>query len=242
MRFLTRRRLWAFLVAVVLIGLLNSGCGYLKNVRDDVMDIGTASVGFTPPVVPGSEDADDMAVGPLPPTIGVYAEATEFVHLGALAKASGDAEWDRRGIGLVVDDRTKLGLGPLHWGHINQTPYLVNAYKKEDNELDAWRDHMRDLEDPLFGAPGKELIFRERYNDQRFMEKGWQDWETFSLEVAVPEPFITHMGFYARLGVDPSQVFDAALSLFCIDLYGDAAYDFDGSLRFENPQLNPEEN
>ncbi|MEF8788306.1 MAG: hypothetical protein V5A84_04485, partial [Planctomycetota bacterium] len=155
-------------------------------------------------------------------------------HLGARAKASGDAEWDRRGLGLMADDRVKLGLGPLHWGHINQQPYWVNAYKKEGNKLDAWRKHMRQLEDPLFGAAGKELIFRERYNDQRFMEKGWQDWETFSLEVGIPEPFITHMGFYARAGVDPSQVFDFALSLFTIDLYGDAAYNFDGSLRFKN--------
>jgi len=236
MNFFTRRRFWLLLAVVVAVGILNTGCGYLRNVRDDMMDVGTVAVGFTPPVIPGSEAADDRAVGPLPPTLGVYAEATEFLHLGALGKASGDAEWDRRGIGLVADDRVKLGLGPLHWGHINQQPYWVNAYKREGNSLDPWRRHMRNLRDPLFDASAKELIFRERYNEQRWMEKGWQDWETFSLEVAIPEPFLTHMGFYARVGVDPSQVFDAALSLFTIDLYGDAAYDFDGSLRFEGSE------
>ena len=231
MKLQNRRGLIALMAAIVVLSFLSAGCGYVKNVRDDMMDIGTASVGFTPPVIPGDDGGE--AVGPITPTIGVYAEATEFFHLGALGKGSGDLEWDRRGAGVVADSRVKLGFGPFHWGRINQKPIWVNDYKEEGNELDGWREHMREMEDPLFDAPAKELVFREEFNDTRFMHKGWQDWETFSLEVAIPEPFITHCGFYTRLGVDPSQIFDAALSIVCLDLYDDAAYNFDGSPRFK---------
>ncbi len=216
------------MAAVVVIGA--SGCGYLKNVRDDVMDIGTAAVGVVPPVVPS--DAGPKAVGPLPPAIGVYAQVTDFFHAGALKKYTGDAEWDRRGLAVTADSRTKVGVGPWHYVRINQKPAAANAYKETDNDLDAWRSHMADLKDPFFEAPAKELIYREKYAAMPYLYKGWQDWETVSAEIAIPEPFITHSGFYVRLGIDPSQVFDAALSIVGLDLYSDAAYNFDGSLKY----------
>lgn len=218
------------MAAVVVSGA--AGCGYLKNVRDDIMDIGTLSVGVVTPTMP--TDAGAKAVGPLPPAIGLYGQATDFFHLGALWKFTGDLEWDRRGLAATADARTKYGFGPWHWEQINQKPLWANDYKTEDNEMDGWRAHMRsgDMRDPVFNTSAKELIYREKYGWLPYLSKGWQDWETVSVEVAIPELLLTHTGFYFRAGVDPSQVFDAVLSVFCLDLYHDAAYNFDGSLKY----------
>ncbi len=223
--------------------LLSSGCGYLKNVRDDLMDVGTLAVGVVPPVAPMEEGPE--AVGFLPPSFGAYVEATEFMHLGGLYKCTGDLEWDRRGVGATVDRRAKFGVGPLHFVSIEQTPALANAYKVPDNEMDGWRQHMSDLKDPIFGTPAKILVFHpidreaeppygpgEPHRTLPYLSRGWQDWEFFQAELAVPEPFILHSGFYVRAGFDPSQVVDLLLSVFCIDMYDDAAYTFWGDLKY----------
>jgi hypothetical protein len=138
---------------------------------------------------------------------------------------------DRRGLQTCVDQRAKAGLGPLHYIQVKQTPISANAYKIEGNQMDGWREHMRNLRDPIFNAEAKKLIRRSSYA-QPFLHRGWQDWETFSIEVAIPEPFILHSGLNVRLGVDPSQFFDLFLGLFTIDLYDDNAYEVNGDLRF----------
>jgi len=228
---MTNRRSWRAVVALVgLVGLALSatGCGYLKNVRDDALDCVTLAVGVVPPVVPMSEGP--RAVGLLPPAIGAYVQVTDFFHLGALFKCTGDAEVDRRGLDITVDKRLELGLGPIHYVSIQQRPIVANAYKTTGNELDGWRAQMEKMTDPVFGAPAKTLIYQPIEEPMTgckalpYLTRGWQDWETISVELAVPEPFILHSGFYVRAGVDPSQIFDLVLSIFCIDLYGDAAY------------------
>lgn len=217
---------------VALIGVAvagSSGCGYLKNVRDDAMDCFMFGVGVVPPVVPGKEG--NQAVGFLPPSLGLYVQVTDFFHFGALYKASADLEWDRRGAGVLIDQRSKIGFGPLHRVRIKQTPICVNAYKDEGNQMDGWREHMRNLRDPVFDAPAKELIFRDM-KPQPFLANGWQDWEMISVEIAIPEPFILHSGFNVRAGIDPSQILDFALGLVGIDLYDDNAYRLWGELQF----------
>ena len=215
------------LVACVLGG--SSGCGYLKNLRDDAADCFMFGAGVVVPVVPTEEGT--RAIGFLPPSIGAYVEITEFCHLGALYKYSGDLEWDRRGMGVVVDQRGKVGLGPFHYVQINQQPVWVNAYKCEGNQMDGWREHMRGLTDPVSARPAKELIFDSDLG-QPFLYRGWQDWETISVEIAVPEPFILHSGFNVRAGFDPSQVLDLLLGVFTIDMYDDSAFELSGGLRF----------
>jgi hypothetical protein len=255
------------LVLAVLAGLLfsASGCGYVKNVRDDVLDLGTLAVGIVPPVAPGEDGP--QAVGPIPPAFGVYLEATEFMHLGYLFKATGDLSWDRRGLGIMVDARRKMGIGPWHSVAIMQQPIIANEYKTPGSGLEGWRAHMDSLRDPIWGRPGKVLIYgrtisddlsdtdRMTYEDYvRQMEgdeestffgipelpwlhRGWQDWEMVSLEVAVPCPCLLHTGFYFRAGFDCSQVFDLALGLVGLDLYSDAAYEFwSGDYKYLTPE------
>jgi hypothetical protein len=222
------------------------GCatGYLKNMRDDVLDLGTLAVGLVPPVVPG-EDGEPVAVGLIPPAFGLYFQFTEFFHLGALYKITGDLAWDRRGYGTIVDKRTKIGVGPFHYVNIQQTPKTGSPYKFPGSVMAGWQEHMNDLRDPVFHAPAKTMIFEPvgrdpdkfyiddyDYTGLPYLHRGWQDWEFISMEVAIPCPFICHHGFYFRAGVDPSQILDLAFSMIGLDLYADAAYNLDGSLKY----------
>lgn len=232
-------------VLVVLAAMMagSAGCGYLKNVRDDFLDIGTLAVGVVPPVAPTS--SGPKAVGFIPPAFGAYVQVTDLFHLGAIYSATGDLVWDRRGYGVMVDVRRKIGIGPIHDIYIKQTPVLTNAYKRPDSDMAGWQTHMNRLRDPVFGASAKTMIFKPetwnldsygaqgtKWESLPWLSHGWQDWEMISVEVAVPEPFILHSGFYARVGIDPSQIFDFALGLVGVDLYGDAAYNFNGSLKY----------
>jgi len=213
----------AVVLACVSLLAVAAGCGYCKNVRDDFADMFVLGVGVTPPVVPRGEGS--VVAGIFPPSLGVYAQATDFIHLGALVKASGDLVWDRRGCGVVADRRMKFGLGPFHYVRVDESPIWTNAYKRTGNELDAWRGHMRKMKDPLFKSSAKELTFDGSQGRQPYLYRGWQDWEMVSVEVAVPDPFLLHSGFNLRAGVSPCQVFDFVLSLFGLDLYNDAAYE-----------------
>ena len=111
-----RRHLSTLLTAALLTGLIFgvTGCGYFKNLRDDTMDGFIAGAGVVTPVAKGKEDTT-TAVGLLPPSLGLYLQATDFVHLGALYKISGDVELDRRGTWAGVDYRAKAGIGPFHY-------------------------------------------------------------------------------------------------------------------------------
>jgi len=233
------------LVLAVLAALVisSAGCGYLKNVRDDFLDIGTAAVGIVTPVVP--TDSGPRAVGFIPPAFGAYVQATDFLHLGFIYSATGDLAWDRRGYGVLVDVRRKFGIGPIHDVYIKQIPVAANAYKRPGSEMAGWQTHMDNLKDAVFGASAKTMIFKPQtwaldsygvegssWQSLPWLSHGWQDWEMVSAEIAIPEPFILHSGIYARVGIDPSQIFDFVLGVFCIDLYGDAAYNFDGSPKY----------
>ncbi|NLW50008.1 MAG: hypothetical protein GXY85_04080 [Candidatus Brocadiaceae bacterium] len=242
---MARGKTWRVVGMLALVGLVFSttGCGYLKNLRDDALDIGMWSHGIVPPVVPTADGP--KAVGFVPPAIGVYMQATDLFHLGALYKFTGDLEWDRRSLGVVFDKRAKFGLGPFHYVSIEQCPVCTTGHKDPESDLEGWRQHMLDLKDPLFHSPAKVMIFEPRpeYDDEyyiagvsdprpsRYLAHGWQDWGLISFEIAFPEPFLLHSGFYGRIGVDPSQILDFMLGFVGVDLYSDAAYTFMGDLK-----------
>ncbi|MFO7822239.1 MAG: hypothetical protein R6V56_09340 [Lentisphaeria bacterium] len=229
------------LTAVGCIAVLVAGCGYMKNVRDDALDIGTVAVGVVTPVAPGEEE--NQGIGFIPPSLGLYLQATDFLQAGWINKATGDAEWDRRSLGLIGDVRKKIGLLFAHDIYIKQYPYVVNGYKDPDSEMDYWREHMDKLTPFYADISAKTLIYEPKdaegvtmanFTKRKslpYFHNGWQNWETFSVELALPEPFILHSGFYARVGVDPSEVFDFALGLLCLDLYDDNAYSLNGELQ-----------
>ncbi len=229
----TRRRsgrlLWLALAAI----LATPGCGYVKNVRNDFMDCFVIGAGVITPVVKTEEGYKGL--GYIPPSIGIYVEATDLLHLGALYKASADIEMDRRATGIVIDQRKKIGFGPFHYVDIEQEPILSNEYKRRNNDMDGWRKQMKRLEDPIFSRPGKQLIYDGRDTSGRWwLHRGWQDWEMLSIEIAIPEPFILHSGINFKFGFDPSQIFDLFLGIFGLDLYGDNAFRFNGDLRYES--------
>lgn len=220
---------------VCLIGLLGIflstiGCGYVKNARDDFLDIGTFAVGGKVPSPAPEKDAEST---PSILPIGIYVQATDIFHAGVIQKRTWDLAWDRRGLSVAEDARLKYSFGPWHFVRIDQAPIMANDYKEEGNALDGWRAYMRDWKGPITAAAAKELIFRKESDYLPYFYKGWRDWDGISLELALSDPFILHSGVYARAGVHPAQAVDFVLSLFHLDfLYHDAAYHFDGTPRY----------
>ena len=200
-------------LASVVLGV--SGCGYLKNVRDDVMDLGELSVGVNLPRVGGEVTA-------FRPPIGAYVEATDFLHFGGISRAGADLEWDRRGLGILGDSRKKIGFGPWRSVQIKQTPWVTNGYKRTGSKLDGWRGHMRSMS--LAGAPATELVFTGAKSP--FFYKGWHNAAHFSVEGSLYEPLVSRVGLYARIGLDPGQAADLVLSVVLLDLWGDDAFKF----------------
>src|SRR5262245_56192830 len=94
-----RMRPCAAAAALLALAIATQGCGYAKNLRNDLMDCFILGAGVVTPVMPG--DPNPQATGSIPPSFGIYIEATELLHLGALYKASGDIEMDRRATGVV---------------------------------------------------------------------------------------------------------------------------------------------
>ncbi|MBT3380867.1 MAG: hypothetical protein HN742_02350 [Lentisphaerae bacterium] len=223
-------------------GVANSG--YLKNVRDDLMDCGTLALGGVPPVTRLKDRA--ATTGLLPPCAGAYLQLTDIGHLGALRKKTLDAEWDRRGAGIMLDHRTKLGLGPFHHVAIRQIPVKANEYKQPSGLMEGWQEHMDSLVDPRIGVGAKTLVYEPRKarfwlwkrklsvacETLPFMPNGWQNWSQASLEVGAADPLFTHAGVYARVGFDLAEIADLAFSILGMDLFGDAAYTTSGVLRY----------
>lgn len=213
-----------------------TGCGYVKNVRDDFLDIGSVAVGGAVPAGP-PQKGEETESTILP--VGIYAQATDILHVGAIQKTTTDLSWDRRGLAITRDNRAKFSFGPAHFIRIDQAPVIANAYKTEDNELDGWRNYMRQWEGPFFETPAKELIFRQKEGFLPYFYQGWRDWDGISLELAISDPFILHSGVYARVGAHPGQAVDFVLSLFALDfLYYDAAYNLDGTTRFPDKEAD----
>ena len=231
-------------------GVLDNG--YVKNIRDDVMDCGTMAIGGVPPV---TRVKDRLATtGLLPPCVGAYLQVSDVAHLGAIRKKTVDAEWDRRGAGIMLDQRTKFGLGPLHHVSIRQAPVKANEYKHPDGLMEGWQQHMDSLIDPRVGVGAKTLIYEPKRarlwlwkrklsitcDTLPFMPNGWQNWSQTSLEVGVADPLFTHAGLYARVGFDLAEVADLLCSIVGLDLFGDAAYRRSGVLKYLPMEFAPE--
>src|SRR5688572_1122457 len=119
----------SMLIALVALQLAATGCSYLRNRRDDLADIFIIGAGGT------------VAGGPVPASLGLYLEATEFLHLGAMGFSGYMAGIDRRGSAVAeVNREVKVGLGPYHAWHIDESYGPANSYKS--GAMAYWESRM----------------------------------------------------------------------------------------------------
>ena len=214
---LRRAGMWNLLAAVLLClsTLMASGCRYATNRGNDFADIFQLGAGMT---------TENPSGGWLPPSLGVHVQATEFVNLGAVHFAGYAAEVDGRGLFAGQENRTRLGLGPLQAIKIDQNyaKGSENYFKKTESE---WCRRMASRALRWNDTPAKELNYRYWADTLSVgwpvMHRGWQYWENIGVEVALCEPFATHLGFTLRVGFDPSEISDFVLGLFCVDFKED---------------------
>lgn len=195
--------------------LCTIGCRYTANRAADLTDIFQLGAGIV---------TEDTHGGPWPPALGIHAQVTEFINLGAIHTHGYAAEWEGRGFFAGPETRTRLGLGPLQAIHLDQNYRvgLENYYKKANG---GWAKRMRSPKRRWWNAPAKQLEWSLYKDTTRYgipvMHRGFQYWENIGLEIALSEPFLTHLGFTLRAGFDPSEIADFALGLFCIDFKRD---------------------
>ena len=206
------------------------------NRLSDFMDIFSIGAGIT---------TENRIGGPIPPSIGAYVEATTLLNLGAITHNGATIEWEGRGAGAFTERRTLYGIGPYRGWKIHQDDQWVNYYKNPMRSQ-AWARRMEtelrssaltlvnrwvsgtdmfswlDITE-VIGDPAKKPMHKDRMFHKAVLgvPRGWQTWEYIGAEVAVCEPFLTHVGVTARAGVDVSEVFDFVLGFVFIDFKQD---------------------
>ena len=208
-------RKWLGLIllsGLVLSATTGCGCRYMTNRYYDFRDMGAVSVGVS---------AENSATGIVPPALGLYFEATDFLHLGAIKHVGYTAEMDLRGTGVYWEDRTRLGL--LFWQALNINQDIRDANYKNYFKTPGtkWAQWMRS---PLMcwgDSPAKDLTYCHWKEDLQYgcflRHRGYQYWEYVGVEAAICEPFLTHFGLNLRLGFDVSETSDFLLGWFGID-------------------------
>lgn len=199
---------------IVLAAFQLVGCRYTANRANDFADIFQMGVGVT---------AENPVTGMFPPSLGLHAQVTEFLNLGAIHFTGLVAEWDGRGFFAGPETRTRLGFLPLQTIQLGQdyARGYENCFKKPDT---LWADRMHSEGLKFAGTPAKALDYefwsRMRSGSPIFY-RGWQYWGTVSVEAAISEPFFTHLGLHLRLGVDVSEISDWILGFFTLDFKSD---------------------
>jgi hypothetical protein len=166
-------------------------------------------------IIEGGVTAANPITGSVPPAFGLYLEATPLCHLGAITFHGYAAGIDGRAIGTYMENRSRFGVGPIQAWQIMQKPYRVNIFKTPGY---VWQERMEN-DMAWDGVPAKNFF----YNDQEWQLgavsglRGWQQWATGAVEIAVCEPFILNAGGTVRLGIDFSEIFDFVLGFASID-------------------------
>lgn len=195
---------------------LSSGCRYIANRYYDMRDTFAVGVGVT---------GENPVTGIVPPSLGLYVEATDWLHLGAIHYNGYTAECDLRGTFVGPESETRFGL--LWWQMIrkNQSyPEACYLNKFKDQDF-PWTHRMESLGMRHDGVPAKRVHY-EHYQSYLIrgtglLHRGWQYWEYAGFEAAICEPFVTHAGVMMRAGFDMSEVFDFLLGFACVDFKHD---------------------
>lgn len=193
--------------------LLNS-CQYVTNRVADLGDVAYAGVGVT---------AENTRSGIWPGALGVHLQATDFVNLGAVCFEGFSAEIDGRGLFAGPEKRFRAGLLHYQRMQVNQD-YDVGYENYFKTTESLWVQRMKAFQMRWSNMPAKNLDYymveEEIYGKPAF-HRGWQYWGTWSLELAMSEPFLTHWGVDLRLGLDISEISDFLLGLVLIDFKRD---------------------
>lgn len=208
-------RISTLLVILSLASLPVTGCRYFVNRTADFGDIFQFGLGAT---------AEKSKLGPIPPAIGVHVQATDFINIGAIHFNGYVAEIDGRGLFAGHESRSRLGYGPFQLLKEKQD-YRFGCENYFKLPHTAWANRMQSHKMRWCNIPAKQLNWEMWDDTIRYgtplCPRGWQYWENFGVEAAICEPFLTHLGVTVRAGVDPSEIMDFVLGIFCIDFKRD---------------------
>jgi hypothetical protein len=218
MSFRSQRTL-ASLLALALGAVLLSGCLYSRQRADDFLDIFDLGIGVT---------AESKASW-IPPTFGVLAEVGP-VALGGITHHGLTAEVDGRGLFAGREERSRLAFFYIQgWQENEDYADGCTGFYKDRTRSRSWQERMESnaFIKKLFWAgtivPAKDLIHEDaEWRWEVFpLRRGWHYWETIAVEAGLSDPFLTHAGLYARVGLDPSEFLDFVLGIFTVDLKKD---------------------
>ena len=205
----------ALLPLVVLVCMTLNGCLYMCNRSADLRDIVNVGVGVT-------HEGVDPNLGVIPPSLGLYAQATDFLNLGISYFGGAVAEWDGRGLYAGPEARYRAGILWWQWAKIDQD-YAVGYESYFKKSGTAWERRMALWE--RYNAPAKELNYDylsgEIVSGMPIFPRGWQHWGTFGGEIGICDPLLTHFGLHLRLGLDISEVSDFLLGICTLDFKKD---------------------
>ena len=207
---------FARVLSVVMMLMMLTGCRYLSNRYYDFRDTFDIGVGIT---------AENPVTGIFPPSLGIHAQVTDFLQLGWITHNGYSAELDMRGTFVGPEGYTRAGF--FWWSMIQKNQAYDHAvyYNKFKDKDFWWCERMESYSLMKYGRPAKRLHYEfwapYAHEGTLMLHQGWQYWGYSGLNVAISEPFLTHLGFMVRAGFDPSEVSDFLLGWFLIDFKHD---------------------
>jgi len=216
-------------VFLLACSLLVAGCGrkatplkhWFANRGADFQDIFSIGAGLS---------SQNEKTGIVPPSYGIYLEATTFFNIGYIRHAGGTIEAEGRGLGVYDEDREMWGFGPYRSWEIRQgSEYAHTNYYKDPQRSAGWTGRMvGDLSlrdgpvDPTAGY-AKHLIHTDSGPHDGFLvyPRGWHSWEYIGIEIGIPEMLLTHHGITVRAGFDISEIIDFVGGIFFYDYLED---------------------
>lgn len=206
------------------------GCGntvtptkhWLANRGSDFLDIFCIGAGVS---------SENNVSAELPPSFGVYLEATRLFNIGYIRHAGATIELEGRGAAIYDEDRTVWGFGTYRNWEINQGQMFAYTNFYKDTTLSAaWHERMtrtEALQDEYLvdrsGGYAKHLVHNDTgpHEGYGLYPRGWHSWEYIGLEIGIPDPFITHHGITLRAGFDISEFADFVTGFFFYDFLKD---------------------
>jgi OOP family OmpA-OmpF porin len=203
---------FSFVACLLLSSTVFTGCSrYGLNRYYDFRDLFHIGAGVT---------AENPVTGRFPPSLGLYFELTDFLHLGAITHNGLSAELDLRGSFAGPESRTRFGF--LWWQMLRiDQAYEDGVYNNFKDADFPWVQRMSEWGMRYKGHPAKRLNYdywSNGFTYGQFMKpRGWQYWAYSGVEAAICDPFITHFGVTLRLGLDISELSDFVLGWFTVD-------------------------